>query len=94
MAKGWAVDFYASKAWRSIRRQVLRRDLYTCTCGLRASEVHHITELTPQNMWQPISLDPANLISLCHDCHTKITKGKSDVAEGYIFDVDGQVIKV
>ena len=95
MAKEWARAFYNSKAWKQCRREVLRRDLYTCAdCTDRASEVHHIIELTPDNIHDiNIALNPDNLISLCHDCHAKITKGSTgDIIEGYAFDDNGQVI--
>ena len=96
MAKDFAKAFYHSKQWKSVRRQVLDRDLYTCQeCYSRAEEVHHIKELTPANIddWN-IALNPNNLKCLCHKCHTKITAGNiGDVDMGYIFDEDGQVIK-
>jgi len=74
----------------------LRRDLYTCAyCSSRAEEVHHIIELTPENISDPtITLNPDNLISLCHNCHTKETKGyDGDIIKGYCFDENGQVIR-
>ena len=96
MAKDFAKAFYNSRAWKDCRQQVLRRDLYTCAyCYGRAQEVHHVIELTPQNISDAgIALNPDNLISLCHDCHTKITQGYGDVADGYIFTDDGQVVRV
>lgn len=97
MAKQFSDAFYHSKAWRVIRAFVLRRDSYTCTsCGARANEVHHIIELTPDNINDDnIAVNPDNLTSLCHECHTKITKGNDgDVRAGYIFDEDGQVVEM
>lgn len=96
MAKVWAKSFYDSRAWKDCRRAVLRRDLFTCRdCSARASEVHHIIELTPENIAdQSIALNPDNLISLCHSCHDKITRGVTgDLPEEYIFDDNGNVIK-
>ena len=95
MAKDYARSFYNGRAWRDCRKEVLRRDMYTCAyCYARASEVHHIKELTPENINDmSIALNPDNLISLCHDCHTKITQGSTgDIQEGYIFDDEGNVI--
>ena len=94
MAKEWAKAFYSSKAWRDCRHQVLRRDLYTCAyCYGRAQQVHHKIELTPSNISDPmVALNPDNLISLCHDCHTKITQGYGDVADGYVFDENCNVV--
>ncbi len=70
--------------------------MYTCAyCNSRAEEVHHIVELTPDNINDiNVSLNPDNLLSLCHDCHTKVTKGYTgDIRDGLVFDDDGQVIR-
>ena len=94
MAKEWARKFYNSKAWKDMRAYVLHRDLYTCPCGARATEVHHIIELTPENINDPnIALNPENLQSLCHECHDKETKGQSDIVMGYAFDENGMPVK-
>lgn len=96
MAKAWAKAFYNSAEWKRVRREALRRDHYTCCrCYDRAEEVHHIQELTPENINDPmIALNLNNLESLCHDCHTKETKGcDGDVTDGYYFDENGHVIK-
>lgn len=96
MAKKWAKPFYDSKVWKNVRQEVLRRDLYTChDCLRRASEVHHIIELTPNNIQDhKIALNPRNLQCLCHDCHTKRTKGcTGDLDAGYVFDLEGNVIR-
>lgn len=96
MSKSFAKQFYNSKAWRTLRRIVLRRDKFTCQdCRAnRAEEVHHKIELTPENINDPmIALNPDNLVALCHSCHDKITKGfTGDIIEGYVFDDNGQVI--
>ena len=94
MSKSWAKPFYDSARWRATRKLVLRRDAYTChDCGGRATEVHHIVELTPTNIdtWD-IALNPDNLQSLCWDCHNKITRGVTDVPEGFGFDESGQLV--
>lgn len=40
-------------------------------------EVHHITELTPENISDPaVSLNLDNLVSLCRDCHQARHKKK------------------
>lgn len=96
MAKDFAKAFYNAKPWRDCRKEVLRRDLYTCTyCHSRAEEVHHIIALSPSNINDvSIALNPDNLMSLCHNCHTKITKGSTgDVEAGYCFDSSGNVVK-
>jgi 5-methylcytosine-specific restriction enzyme A len=94
MAKPWAQAFYKSSQWRAVRRIVLNRDHFTCRdCDGRASEVHHIVELTPENINDPtIALNLDNLESLCWSCHDKRTKGCGDVAVGLRFDDSGQLV--
>ena len=91
MAAEFSKDFYASPQWRTLRRIILKRDKYCCRdCQGRASEVHHTVVLTPQNINDKhIALNPKLLVSLCHDCHTRITK---EVEEDYYFDSTGQLI--
>lgn len=93
MSKDWARPFYISKEWRTLRKQILRRDLFTCAdCGGRANEVHHIVELTPENIRNDhIRIGWDNLISLCGPCHKRRTKASMDVGDGYYFDQDGRV---
>lgn len=99
MAKDWAKAFYHSQAWQAIRLRALMRDGYTCrVCGARATEIDHIIELTPENISnQDISLNLANLQSLCHDCHTRKTKADKYIYAGgdcppeFFFDADGNL---
>lgn len=97
MAKDFAKAFYKSRAWREVRWQALRRDHFQCVqCGDIAEEVDHIIELTPENIDDPrIALSLENLQSLCHDCHTRKTKGwGADLGDGFAFDESGQVIRI
>ena len=97
MAKSWAKIFYHSRAWQAVREQALIRDGYTCSiCGARATEVHHVVELTPDNIADSlVALNPSNLRSLCHDCHTRITdrthSDAFDCDNDYYFNSDGQL---
>jgi thymidine kinase len=94
VAREFAKPFYNSTAWKYKRKEILKRDNYTCRdCDGRATEVHHKKELTPKNINDiRIALGNDNLVSLCHDCHKKITLNRCDVQEGYIFDEHGQVV--
>jgi len=94
MAQPWARAFYLSKLWRQQRQHALNRDRFSCAdCGGRAEEVHHIVELTPQNITDySVALALDNLVCLCHDCHTKRHAGAGDVLEGFVFDEDGHVV--
>lgn len=100
MARPWAKQFYDSALWKKQRKYILERDHHTCTepgCHRPATEVHHITELTEQNVSDVhISLAESNLRSLCHDCHTRITKEmhtkEADVLERIAFDAKGNPV--
>ena len=101
MAEQWAQAFYNSTAWRKQRKYILARDHFTCTevgCHMPAEEVHHIIELTKDNINDVnICLNENNLRSLCHDCHTKITKQMKSKTFGILpevfFDSNGYVIE-
>ncbi|MEY8515169.1 MULTISPECIES: HNH endonuclease [Lactococcus] len=70
--------FYHSGDWRSVRKQVLKRDNYECqwckaegrvtTAKTATLEVDHIKEL---QYYPELALEPSNLRTLCHDCHNK-----------------------
>ena len=107
MARDFAKQFYHSKEWDRVRTYILMRDRYRCTrCSNPAEEVHHITRLSPENIWDKnITLNPDNLISLCKDCHFKehehdkeagkaAANGRSygDCAEGFHFDENGMLV--
>lgn len=60
----------SARPWERVRKQVLVRDDYRCKlCGAYGNEVDHM---------QPIAaggavLDPANLQTLCRNCHIEKT---------------------
>ena len=68
-------QFYNSSEWRTIRRQVLKRDHYECVwCREEGKvttenlEVDHIKEL---EFYPEFALDLDNLRTLCKECHNK-----------------------
>jgi 5-methylcytosine-specific restriction endonuclease McrA len=76
--KDWAEAFYKSKSWQACRAAAWSRDRGLCQDCLKSGRitpaeiVHHITELTPQNIGNPsISLNLDNLVSVCRECHAK-----------------------
>lgn len=93
MARAFAKTFYDSKAWKDTRDYCLLRDHYSCVkCGNAAEEVHHKIWLTPENINDiNITLNPDNLICLCHVCHTKEHSNKVDYP--YEFDSNGMLIE-
>lgn len=101
MAQDFSKAFYNSKEWAKVRAFVLMRDNYKCQkCGRPAQEVHHKEHLNPANIWDiKVTLNPANLISLCKEDHFKEheadnRKGRhcGACAEGYHFDETGQLV--
>lgn len=103
MAKKWAKAFYNSALWEKERAYILKRDRYTCTepgCFRLATEVHHIKEITQQNINDVnITLNEHNLRALCSDCHKRITKmehgreGKENLKRNLSFDDEGNPIE-
>ena len=95
MAREFAKQFYKSAAWQQARTQALIRDHGLCQtpgCFAPAQEVHHIIELTPENISDPsIALCLDNLQSLCRECHQNKHK-KQEAEPRYIFDSKGNVI--
>lgn len=76
--KEFARTFYKSKAWRDVREAAMQRDGRLCVDCMKqglyrpAEEVHHIEELTPENINDPnVALNLNNLVSLCRECHQK-----------------------
>ena len=76
MAKEFSKAFYKSVAWQKCRAYCWSRDKGLCQDCLKNGmivpgvEVHHIVELTPQNISDSsISLNPSNLVTLCKSCH-------------------------
>lgn len=76
MQKKWQAKFYGSKRWQDCRAIAIKRDRYLCVDCLAegrltaAEEVHHIIELTADNVEDDsVSLNLDNLVSLCRECH-------------------------
>ena len=65
-------------------------------CGATAKEVHHIKFLTPDNISNPdITLNPANLVLVCYDCHNYIhQRGLDPDARRIQFDDDGNPVDI
>lgn len=57
--------FYLSKAWRTLRKQIMERDQHLCQyCGATAQTVDHII---PRKKGGPDSDE--NLVACCHPCN-------------------------
>ena len=78
MAHEFSKAFYKSAAWKKCRESYYRSRGGLCEECLHrgiirsGEEVHHINELTPDNINDPtVTLNWNNLCLLCHDCHMK-----------------------
>ena len=61
-------------------------------CHMPAQEVHHIIELTPENIHDPrVSLRLDNLRCLCRECHMRMHREKLEEPR-YVFDAQGNLI--
>ena len=74
--KDFATAFYKSKAWKSCRDSYMESRSGLCEeCLARgvyspAEIVHHIIELTPENITDPnVTLSWSNLRAVCRECH-------------------------
>lgn len=75
-------EFYHSHEWRTVRRQVIVRDL-GCDLGVDGYEIHegllihHINPLTPEDLQTgaELALDFDNLITTTHRTHNAIHYG-------------------
>lgn len=100
MAREFSRAFYKSAAWKSCRDSYWRQAGGLCEDCLKegrittGEEVHHIQELTPDNIGNPaITLNPANLVLLCHACHMK--RHKSDNGKRYFVNQQsGEVVSI
>ncbi|MFK7692870.1 HNH endonuclease [Paenibacillus sp. HJGM_3] len=74
---------------------IIERGLKCEHCGQRVTNskeltLHHITELTPENVHDPmISLNPANVMVVHHDCHNEIHNRFGYKKEAGVFIVYG-----
>lgn len=103
MAKAFSDAFYHSKDWEHARDAALIRDHHLCQHCLAKSEitpavmVHHIIELTPENISDPnIATDLDNLVSLCDRCHKKVHGWirQGSTRQGLAFDNEGNLISL
>lgn len=95
MSQPWAKKFYASAAWQHLRDYVLARDHRLCVrCGQPGKIVHHKIYLTALNICDPfISLNEANLETLCKDCHDAEHMAQPPTDAALMFDGKGNLVK-
>ena len=96
MAKEFAAHFYKSQAWKNCREAYAKQCGYLCEECMKQGIlkagviVHHVIELTPDNIECPeITLDSSNLRLLCRECHAQIHKKAP--AKRYTVGVNGEI---
>jgi len=68
--KKYAKSFYLSKEWRKLRKEIYKRDNYTCQeCGKKGGRLHAHHRIPVGICKDPFDKD--NIITLCHSCHCK-----------------------
>lgn len=90
-------SFYASEEWINFRAYIIAERGLTCEhCGKsilkeRDATVHHIIELTPENVHDAtIALNPENVLAVhSHPCHDEIHKRFGYVPEKKVYVVYG-----
>lgn len=111
MSYGIRKDFYHSKVWKSVRKNIwLRQNLLCSIChkpvyvdGIssylpkekrRTGIVHHIIHLDNTNVYDNnITINEANLIGVCKDCHEKLHNTVPSIRDNYLFDEEGNIKK-
>ena len=93
--KPWAEKFYKSKAWKKTRKAYYISKYGLCErCGRPGDIVHHKIHLNPSNINDPnITLNFDNLELVCQDCHNKEHSARLPVAEGLMFDENGDLVQ-
>lgn len=71
--------FYASAAWKAVRKQVLARDWHCVLCasipnGNQYSVSTVVNHKKPLKMYPELALDLSNLEGICKACHDKVVQ--------------------
>ena len=93
--KPFAQSFYKSRTWQDTREAYAKSKGYLCENCLKKGLynpgviVHHITELTPENINDPkVSLSFDNLRLVCRKCHAEEHAHK----RRYLIGLNGEII--
>ena len=96
MAQDFSRKFYHSPAWRQAREAYAKKRHYLCETCLERGEyrhgdiVHHVIELTPDNICDPdVALNEKNFRLLCRSCHKQIHDGT--IGRRWVVDEWGKI---
>lgn len=95
MALDYSKSFYNSIRWKKLRLYICQTRNWTCEeCGDYGDQVHHIIEITPDNINDSdVTLNADNLQLLCERCHNSKRKSDLDYNPDLEFDEFGNLIK-
>ena len=71
MPKNAADPFYASSAWRNVRKIVLTRDHAFCAICRQNAPRMQVDHIKPRKQYPELALDLNNLRTLCPSCHSR-----------------------
>lgn len=93
--KPFAQSFYKSRTWQETREAYAKSKGYLCENCLKKGLynpgviVHHITEITPENISDPrVTLNWDNLRLVCRKCHAEEHAHK----RRYLIGLNGEII--
>lgn len=71
---------YNTPRWRKVRREVLKRDRFTCQdCGARATVAAHLRPFDPDD---EAAFDPRNLKASCVSCNSREASNRYHATKG------------
>ena len=93
--KSFARKFYKSRAWKDCREAYFISQHGLCErCPGAGKIVHHIIELTPENINDPnITLNWELLQLLCQECHNQEHFACDATREDLRFDENGNLVQ-
>lgn len=100
MAKGSAIKFYNSVAWKKCRNEYVKQAHYLCENCLAngiykpGEIVHHVRPLTPETLECPeVALNFDNLRLLCRECHAAEHNDRLKQRR-YIVEPNGRLVAI
>lgn len=96
MTRSISQAFYRSNTWKKCRNAYMDSQHHICErCGGLAVICHHKEWLNESNYKNPlIAYGWDNLEALCMDCHNKEHFAGGTIADGLMFDENGNITQV
>lgn len=69
------IAFFNSREWKALRREALRRDLYTCQeCKAPQASGLHVHHVLSRDERPDLALVLENVTCLCAECHSRLER--------------------